>query len=346
MTQSEAKPKPTQPSSYGLEERLAVCQQVAQLVEARLPISGELGSRTQSAPSRISALAQSVETQLAQGKSLAAALASDESRESRVLSACIVSGELSDRLDHALHCWTNMHFANRLAQRRLRSALVYPFLLVVVTAISLTYVIWALIPEYRETYALFDKSLPAWLHAIVWIREQLAPILLGLLLAGLLSGTYFYWRYRGKRKRNWPAESSQRLRLQALASEMAASMLNSQVALNQIAPLTTAVAGGDRENVDEAFSNIQSQQPAHPLNRESSMLLSAVHAGIMQKQEAVDNLSQLADHMRDSADTLSARKTRWIPMLTAVIVGLITLFVYVLLIYLPWIWLLTEIVAA
>jgi hypothetical protein len=125
---------------------------------------------------------------------------------------------------------------------------------------------------------------------------------------------------------------------------MTAMMLDAQKPLNEIASLAVAAAGGQPKDVELAFQAIQSQENATPLNRESSMLLSALHADIMEASEVVQNLKEVAEHYRNKADLYSTRKARWIPMYVALFVGAATVLTYLLLVYLPWIWLLRKIV--
>ncbi len=328
-----------------LEDRLAVCEQVARLVKAQLPIAGELSKIANGMSGSSAELAKSVDSELAQGKQLSDILAGDASSESRVLAACITAGEASDCLDHALHCWSSMHLANQRATQRLRSAMVYPTALIFITVASLVYVIWSLIPEYRVTYALFDQDLPAWLSAIVWLRDRVGFVLLAIVLLASLIAALWTWRKQRNKTHSTSHGSAADLRLQALASEVAAMMLKAQVALNRTSHTSAAAAGGTEEEIENAFEKIRNQKPAHPLNRESSMLMSALHAGLIPVAEVAQELLHLASHFRESADIESARRARWLPMLVALCVGTVTILTYACLIYLPWIWLLQKIVS-
>ena len=333
------------PPAYSLSAKLEVCQHVAHLVRAQLPIPGELAKATRQAPDEVSQLATSVDADMAQGKSLAASLARDDSPASRVLAACIEAGEASRALDRTLHIWTDMHLANAHADRRLRTALVYPTLLIAVTLFSLSLVIWTLIPQYQETYTLFDQELPGWLVTIVWVRERYAILLIVLLLLAVTPlGVWYFRRYR-RNAHGQPIEGSRRLRLQALAAEIAAIMLDKELPLKNVSRLSVQAAGGSRTEVDQAFSKVQSQSRAVPLSDEISMMLSALQAGVMGPQEATRTLKDLSSHLRQSADLSAARQARWIPMLVALTIGGITILTYVFLIYLPWIWLMQRIVA-
>ena len=104
------------PIRLQLSERLALCQQVARLARARLPISGELSKQMQSSK-KLRQSASALDEQLQSGKSLTQALVTDDSRDSRILAACIQAGEISGRLDRTLEAWTSMHMANSRSTR-------------------------------------------------------------------------------------------------------------------------------------------------------------------------------------------------------------------------------------
>ena len=63
----------------------------------------------------------------------------------------------------------------------------------------------------------------------------------------------------------------------------------------------------------------------------------------MDRIETSQHLSSLAHLQRHQADQISLRQARWLPMLVALVVGLLTIMTYVFLIYLPWLLLLKQI---
>lgn len=344
MTESEVV-RPSKVSTASLREKLVVCQHVARLVRARLPISKELTRSTAGSTSSVAQIAEEVDLGVTQGKSLASVLAGDNRSESRILAACIEAGEISQRLDFSLESWAGMHIANAKTAQAMRAALVYPFALIAVTILALGFMVWELIPEYQSTYEMFDQDLPAWLNAIVSIRERFGMLQLGLLLLSLLPLFVWYLLRQRRDRFGQPVEFTRRCRLQALATEMAAVMLEAQIPLKRIADVSARMGGASADEAQQAFSRLQNQQPAAPLSRETSMLLASLQAGIIPLQDACDHLHKIAQHLRRVADIAANRQARWIPMLVALTVGFITVGTYVFLIYLPWIWLLQSIVA-
>ncbi len=325
-----------------LADRLAICQQVARLAHARLPISGEIARNIHG--SRLRAHAQQVDNQLQSGQSLEQVLASDDSRDARILSACIRAGESSGRLDRALEAWTAVHLADSQATNSLRTAMFYPLLLIAVTACSLGFVIWKLIPEYAATYALFDRQMPVWLSMLSQLHDYLWWILGGLVFFAIAPLVIWAVRRRRFDALGLPLDRSRRLRLQGLAADLSSLLIAHETPLMQAVPLSVAATGVSAAQVQTSFAKIQKRAMIEPLGRESTLLLASSFAGVMNGKEASEHLATLSIHLRQQADQESQRQARWLPMLIALVVGLLTILTYVFLIYLPWLLLLKQIV--
>ena len=333
------------PMRLQLSERLALCQQVARLARARLPISGELSKQMQSSK-KLRQSASALDEQLQSGKSLSQALATDDSRDSRILAACIQAGEISGRLDRTLEAWTSMHLANSRSTKSLRAAMLYPLMLIAVTVASLGYVTYYLIPEYKKTYELFDRRMPIWLDLITRVREQFWWLV--IVLAILAVAPLVIWAIRRRQfdSMGLPVDRAPRLRLQALASELASHMIDSSTPLMQIVSLSVAATGADKKRSSTAFEKLQNRTMIEPLGRESTLLLALLHTGVMDRIDASQYLATLGQHLLQQADQVAQRQVRWLPMMIALVVGLLTILTYVFLIYLPWLLLLKQIMNA
>ncbi len=328
-----------------LAQQLALCQQIASLVRAKLPISGELSRATKQASRSISESAQSVDERITQGQSLADAIAGDPSRDSRILAACIESGEKAGQLDKALESWTEMHLANAKSSRELRTAMLYPTILIAVTLLSLGYVAWRLIPEYRNTYALFSQDLPDWLEAIVQVREHVGPFMGILLLLAVLPLAFWYWKRRRLDRHGIPCDAVRRMRLQALTTELASHMLEAGMPLTELTLLCSRAAGVPPSEAQAAFGLLGRQSPIPGLAKETSLLLATLHCGLLTPQQTTRQLAAVAASLRQNAGLMASRQAHWVPMLVALVVGVLTILTYVFLIYLPWILLLRQISA-
>ncbi len=326
-----------------LSERLALCKQVARLARARLPIAGELSRQLQS-NEKLRQSASALDEQLQSGKSLSQALAGENSRDSRILSACIQAGEVSGRLDRTLEAWTSMHVANSRSAKALRAAMLYPLTLIAVTLASLGYVTYYLIPEYKKTYELFDRDIPLWLDLISRVREHFWWLI--VLLAVLAIAPLVIWAIRRRQfdAMGLPVDRAPRMRLQGLASELASHMIIGSTPLMQVVPLSVAATGADQNRSSTAFEKLQNRTMIEPLGRESTMLLALLHTGVMDRNEVSHNLATLGQHMQQRADQIAQRQVRWLPMMIALVVGVLTILTYVFLIYLPWLLLLKQII--
>lgn len=327
-----------------LAEKLAVCEQVAKLVRARLPIGKELRQSLSSSNTPTRKLAEQIEQDVQSGKKWSDTLVAGRDRESRVLAACIEAGESSDRLAESLQAWTAMHIANSKAKQNFRSALLYPFLLVLLMVIALTMVAWSLIPEYRETYRLFNQNLPRWLEAIVVVGES--PLLLTLFLVLFVSVplAILYWmrRRRGLSRANRDKHAKS-LRQQALATHLAALLAGSKVALEKITHLSLRTLGATDEESQLGWQQVQQKQTPSLMPKETSLILGSAHAGLLSPEESAQHLKEVSQNLQQSAEQLDDAHRRWFPMLIALLVGSATILSYVFLIFLPWIWLLETI---
>jgi type II secretory pathway component PulF len=290
--------------------------------------------------------ASALDEQLQSGKSLTQALAGDNSRDSRILSACIQAGEVSGRLDRTLEAWTSMHMANSRSTKSLRAAMLYPLMLIAVTLVSLGYVTYSLIPEYKKTYELFARDMPLWLDLVSRVREQFWWLI--IVLAVCLVAPLIIWAIRRRQfdSMGLPVDRAPRLRLQGLASELASHMIDSSTPLMQIVPLSVAATGANSQSSLSAFEKLQKRDMIEPLGRESTLLLALLHTGVMDRTEASLNLATLGHYLQQQADQIAQRQVRWLPMMIALVVGLITILTYVFLIYLPWLLLLKRMILA
>lgn len=331
-------------SSIQLKHQLALCQQVARLVRGRLPIAGQLAQLSLDAPAEQASVAQQVDRQLEAGASLKAALASDPSRDSQALAACIEVGERSGKLASTLEAWTEMHLARSRYAQALRGALVYPCLLIGVTVVSLGYILWKLIPEYRDTYAQYQTTPPIWLEWLVGVREQLGWWIV-LLIVLALTPLVVWFVHRGRFGRDGlPRDRAKRLRVQALGTEIIQLGVTAGIPLSELLAHGVRASGGSQQAADQAFGLLQQQQLIPQLSRETSLLLSSLYAGVLTPAETSQYLKQSAEGLQQQADDRAAAMVHWLPMLIALTVGAITIGTYVLLIYLPWILLLERIV--
>lgn len=327
-----------------LADQLRLSREVARLVRARLPLVGHLLQQSEVAGDGTDPAAAQLERDLSAGRSLMQSLASDSSRDSQILAACIEAGERSGALERTLEIWCDTHIADQRDNRATRTAMVYPALLIVVTTLSLAFAIRTLIPEYRKTYGMFVSELPQWLDAVSWFQERLG---LSIFLLAAIPSTAclaWLWRRRTLDRQGMPRMPARRSRLAALATTVSADMVAAGMPVEELLPIATRAMGARADDVGQASQRLLQQQPIDPLPSETSLLLASLNAGLIQQEEAVEHLRAVAAHLREEAESSARRDIHWIPIYVSLVVGALVILTYIFLIYLPWVLLLIRIV--
>ncbi len=324
-----------------LNEQITVCRQVSRLVHARLPVAGELSKQVGGA--RQASTARSVDEKVANGLSLADAIAKDDSPDSRVLAACINSGEQSGTLDIVLKNWTAMHIENAASRRAFVTAMLYPVLLVIVCVLAIGFLVWQLVPEYSATFLLFRDELPWWLESVLWVRSHTVWLVALMLITVVAGPVLLYLGGRGRTTAGIPRDKSAAERQQALGCDLAALLIAKEMPLEQVTNFAALACGATEEKARGAVQRIRNQETATPMPIELCAVLSSLHAGAISPDVASKTLGEVAVHIRDSAHIRAVRRARWLPMLVALSVGIVTLLTYTLIIYLPWMWIMQEI---
>lgn len=319
-----------------------MCQQIARLTRCKLPLDSTLAA-VASGQSPLANSANLVRGALASGQSLSHALQGKDARQSRVLAACIESGQAANSLDVALLEWTSMHIADRRSAKRLWAVWIYPACLIGIMMISLGVSGWLLIPEIDATYAMFVDSPPQWLAWLVQLRRNYILALMLMMIAVIIPLGIWIW-LRARRDENgisqWPEK---RLRLQALAAKLAYLHLAAARPLNETVSRCVRVMGVEATMAETKFARLSHQEPIEPLSKETSLLLGALHAGIVERTQAVQLMRKIGDQLTMQAELCALREARLIPILVAIVVFVVTLGSYLTLVYMPWVLLMQQI---
>lgn len=328
-----------------LRQQILLCQQIARLARAKLPLQDRLSESVgvQGLPSEISQASQHVCDRLMQGKSLKDALVSDDSADSRILSACLEVGQSSNCLDQALENWTSIHLANDRAKKSLQTAMVYPVALIVIAWIAVGWTAWQLIPEIRSAYLQYEAMPPTWLKWIFVARDHFAWTVMSLVL--MVTIPLFYWHWNRGRVDLFgvPRTAAKRLRLQALATRLAGLQLLAERPLSESLPLCLAAMGTAEPECQKSFQNLRLHRTLASMPLETTMVLASLHSGIVSRDQAAEHCNQISHRLTEQADQHDQRDTRWLPVLIALLVGGLTLATYGLLVYVPWIGLMLRI---
>jgi len=177
-----------------LEELSQLCDEIAVLTRAGVPLETALGQRAADLPRRLSQAVGQLSQRLSSGQSLEAALREEKESFPPVFTALVAAGARSGRLGAALESLTAT--ARSLADLRqsVLAAMVYPLTVALMAYVMLVFVAVALMPALLSSFDDLQVSKPFFMGPIVWLGRQagawwLVPPLLVLILG-------FWWWYR------------------------------------------------------------------------------------------------------------------------------------------------------
>lgn len=332
----------TTEKSDRLLRKLRLCQQIARLVRARMPIAGQLGELATQYPDVPADLAKEVNDRLEAGYSLADALAGGQSLNSRSLAGCILAGERGQCLDATLDAWAEMQLDNIRSRRSIFINLLYPAVLIVTAFSAIFLLVDRVVPMYVSIYEQLEHELPNWLQPVIWCHEHLWWLTLVLVVLFLLPALYILRQQRGTDRHGLPHNKLHRQRLYALSSGVAGRLLESGLPLDQTVQFSSQAAGMSTEAASRDVGCLLNNEKMKSLAPEASLLLNSVHSGLIPPEDAAKNLQQTANLYSQSAQESSKARARRIPVLIACAVGLTIMGVYAGLIYAPWVQLLLD----
>lgn len=310
-------------------QRIDLCSHIIPLIRSGLPIDNGLKAMAIELPKRLARLSTDVQTRLQNGESLGKILGGDRRPESRSLSATVAAGDASQKLAAALESWAAMHTARAQAKRRFRYKLVYPVLLILITTFAVGCAIHSLVPQYRSNLASIHTTIPGWFQYVEFVHQNL--IVWGI-LAALLSITpvlYFVWRRGALDSQGWPRDPAYRSRLQAHASKLAEAMILGQVPTRLIKELAVGSLGvlpGNRGYSDPA----------------SQSILDLLDQGKLDAIQGAEMQADISRYLMERSELQFESQGRWIVYSVSIAVACVVGLSYVLVIYLPWVYLLNE----
>lgn len=177
-----------------LDELSQLCEEIAALTRAGVPLETALGQRAVDLPRRLSRAANHLSLRLSAGESLEAALREERQSFPPVFTALVAAGARTGRLSESLQNLTAT--ARSLADLRqcVLGALVYPLTVALVAYGMFAFLATAMIPSFWRIFQDFQVIPPAWMEPVIWLGRQdglwwLAPPLIVALLG-------LWWWYR------------------------------------------------------------------------------------------------------------------------------------------------------
>lgn len=130
-----------------------------------------------------------------EGATLSGAMATHMPEAGTLISALVSAGEASGSLEESLRRALELTEGRQRLRRKLRSAMTYPAMVVIVCGALVTAVLTVVVPKFKEIYASVGSELPAITQLVIGMADRL-PIV-GALLA-LLVGVIIYIVRRSK----------------------------------------------------------------------------------------------------------------------------------------------------
>lgn len=177
-------------SKVPLKTLAAFCRQMATMVESDLPLDEALGLLARDSDAKAAALAAGLRKSVLEGASLSAALSSYRERVPDMMVGLVSAGEAGGALAPVFHRLADSFEMQLRTTEALRSALIYPAVLLVSAVASLILVLTVVAPALKPVFAGAGDKVPFSAKLLIGASEALRTywwagvlaILLGVLL--------------------------------------------------------------------------------------------------------------------------------------------------------------------
>lgn len=169
------------------KDRIMFTRQLSTLIGAGLPLSASLRTVADQTESKgMRAVAEEIIGNVESGKSLYEAFSSHSDIFDNVYISLIQAGEASGTLDLALKRLAEQEEKDASMMSKIKGALVYPAIILVVIIAVLAFMLIAVVPQVRDLYHDMGEELPGLTQALVNITEffgQFWWLVLGITVA-------------------------------------------------------------------------------------------------------------------------------------------------------------------
>src|SRR5215831_5719907 len=177
---------------------LGFTRELATLLRAGLPLDRALEILIGLAPAPpVATLLQDVRDQVRGGKSLSQALDTHREVFSRFYVNIVRAGEAGGALGVVLQRLAETLERNKELRENVRSALVYPVILIFVACASLVVILTYVVPQFENTFAMAGKALPLATQIVIFIARAIRHWWWAI-IAGIVALVWLY-RRRGRR---------------------------------------------------------------------------------------------------------------------------------------------------
>ncbi|MFM7088777.1 MAG: type II secretion system F family protein [Candidatus Paceibacterota bacterium] len=292
--------------------------------------------------------ASQMQESLAEGLTLSQSIAKHIPESGSLIRALITAGEASGGLELALRRAADLLETRVRLKRKIRAALTYPTMVVLVTATLITILLVVVVPKFEEIYNSTGGELPGITKTVIKLSESI-PLLTAVLL--LITAFFLYITRRAVRDEKI-AKTLDEIKMKvpvfgnlvrkgavARVSTSLASLIGSGVTITEALALSAETSGSTpykiallnaKEKVGEGkqLSQALSQSPLFPV-----LMIQLIEVG-EETGSLVSILEKYAKTTAEDLESTSESITRLVEPVLMVFVGLIVA-VFVLALYMP-----------
>ncbi len=177
------------------KDRIMFTRQLSTLIGAGLPLATSLRTVIEQTQSKsMKSVAEEILTNVESGKSLSSAFAQHSDIFNGVYLALIQAGETSGTLDLALKRLADQEEKDAAMLSKIRGALVYPAIILVVIIAVLAFMMIMVVPQVKNLYEDMGQELPGLTQFLVNLSDFFGNFwwLVALILGGIVGGLYFF----------------------------------------------------------------------------------------------------------------------------------------------------------
>jgi len=176
------------------KDRITFTRQLSTLIGAGLPLAGSLRTVVEQTQSKgMKAIIEEILASVESGKSLHDAFSQFPDVFNGVYLALIQAGETSGTLDIALKRLADQEEKDAAMMSKIRGALVYPAIILVVIIGVLAFMMIMVVPQVQNLYSDMNKELPALTKVLTGISNFFGSFwwLMIMFIGGIVAGIYF-----------------------------------------------------------------------------------------------------------------------------------------------------------
>ena len=176
------------------KDRIMFTRQLATLIGAGLPLATSLRTVASQTQSKVmESIVEEILAKVESGKSLHESFAEFPDTFNGVYLALIKAGEASGTLDLALKRLADQEEKDAAMLSKIRGALVYPAIILVVIIAVLAFMMIMVVPQVKGLYEDMGEELPDLTKILVAVSDFFGSFwwLVLLILAGIIAGSYF-----------------------------------------------------------------------------------------------------------------------------------------------------------